>query len=177
MVCTHLHVDHVGWNTRSRAAAGCRPFRRRGTSSRATEFEFWKTESETGREEYGLIDDSVLPIVNAGRAEPGAERLVIDDRLQFEPSPGHTPGHVNVRLRTKAGEAVFTGDMMHRPIQVAEPDWNSRFCSDGPLARKTRRAFVEKHADADVTILAAHFPVPGRIVAPGGKTRFLPLAS
>jgi len=72
---------------------------------------------------------------------------------------------------------VFTGDMMHRPIQVAETDWNSRFCSDGPLARTTRRAFVEKHADTDAIILAAHFPVPGRIVAPGGKARFRPLAS
>ena len=67
--------------------------------------------------------------------------------------------------------------MMHRPIQVAETDWNSRFCSDGPLARKTRRAFVEKHADKDAIILAAHFPVPGRIVAPGGRARFKPLAS
>jgi len=119
----------------------------------------------------------VMPIVKAGLAELVPSDYVIDDRLQLEPSPGHTPGHVNVRLRTKAGEAVFTGDMMHRPIQVAETDWNSRFCSDGPLARKTRRAFVEKHADKDAIILAAHFPVPGRIVAPGGRARFKPLAA
>ena len=102
---------------------------------------------------------------------------VVDDRLQLEPSPGHTPGHVSVRLRTKAGEAVFTGYMMHRPIQVAETGWHSRFCVDQDLARKTRRAFVERHADTDVTILAAHFPVPGRIIAPGGKIRFRPLAA
>ena len=118
-----------------------------------------------------------MPIVNVGVARLVPSDYVIDDRLQFEPSPGHTPGHVSVRLRTKAGEAVFTGDMMHRPIQIAETDWNSRFCNDGPLASKTRRVFVEKHADADVTILAAHFPVPGRIVAPGGKARFKPLAA
>jgi hypothetical protein len=67
--------------------------------------------------------------------------------------------------------------MMYRTIQVAETDWNSRLCTDQDLARQTRRAFVERHADADVTIFAAHFLVPGRIIAPGGKTRFCPLAA
>ena len=177
VVCTHLHVDHVGWNTRLEGGRWVPTFPKAKYVFAREEFEFWKKESETGREEYGLIDDSVLPTVKAGVAELVPSDYVIDDRLQLEPSPGHTPGHVSVRLRTKAGEAVFTGDMMHRPIQVAETDWNSRFCSDGPLARKTRRAFVEKHADTDAIILAAHFPVPGRIVAPGGQARFRPLAS
>jgi glyoxylase-like metal-dependent hydrolase (beta-lactamase superfamily II) len=177
VLCTHLHVDHVGWNTRLEENRWVPTFPNAKYVFARDEFEFWKGESDAGREEYLLVADSVLPIVEAGRAELVANDYVIDDRLQFEPSPGHTPGHVNVRLRGKAGEAVFTGDMMHRPIQVAETDWNSRFCSDGALARKTRRAFVDKHADADVTILAAHFPVPGRIVAPGGKARFKPLAS
>ena len=177
VVCTHLHVDHVGWNTRLEGGRWVPTFPRAKYIFARDEFEFWKKESETGREEYGLIEDSVLPIVKAGVAELVPSDYVIDDRLQLEPSPGHTPGHVCVRLRTKAGEAVFTGDMMHRPIQVAETDWNSRFCNDGPLASATRRVFVEKHADADVTILAAHFPVPGRIVAPGGRMRFKPLAA
>ena len=177
VVCTHLHVDHVGWNTRFERGRWVPTFPRAKYIFGREEFEFWKKESETGREEFGLIDDSVMPIVDAGRASLVESDYVIDDRLQLEPSPGHTPGHVSVRLRTKAGEAVFTGDMMHRPIQVAETGWNSRFCTDGELATKTRRAFVERHADADVTILAAHFPVPGRITAPGGKTRFSPLAA
>ena len=177
VVCTHLHVDHVGWNTRLEGGRWVPTFPRATYIFARDEFEFWKQESVTGREEFGLIDDSVMPVVEAGKALLVASDHVIDDRLQFEPSPGHTPGHVNVRLRTKAGEAVFTGDMMHRPIQVAETDWNSRFCSDGALASKTRRAFVEKHADADITILAAHFPVPGRIVAPGGRVRFKPLVA
>lgn len=177
VVCTHLHVDHVGWNTRLEGGRWVPTFPNAKYIFARDEFEFWKQETEAGEVEFSLIDDSVIPIVEAGKALLVSSDYVIDDRLQFEPSPGHTPGHVNVRLRTKAGEAVFTGDMMHRPIQVAETDWNSRFCSDGPLASKTRRAFVEKHADADVTILAAHFPVPGRIVAPGGRMRFKPLAA
>jgi glyoxylase-like metal-dependent hydrolase (beta-lactamase superfamily II) len=176
VVCTHLHVDHVGWNTRLERGRWAPTFPRARYVFAREEFDFWKGETEAGREEFGLIGDSVMPIVDAGLADLVPSDHVIDDRLQLEPSPGHTPGHVSVRLRTRAGEAVFTGDMMHRPIQIAETDWNSRFCSDQELARKTRRAFVEKHADADVTILAAHFPVPGRIVAPGGKARFEPLA-
>ena len=177
VVCTHLHVDHVGWNTRLEGERWVPTFPKAKYIFVREEFAFWKAESDAGKAEDGLIDDSVLPVVTAGAALLVASDHVIDDRLQLEPSPGHTPGHVSVRLRTTAGEAVFTGDMMHRPIQVAETEWNSRFCNDGPLARKTRRAFVDRHADADVTILAAHFPVAGRIVAPGGRPRFQPLAA
>jgi glyoxylase-like metal-dependent hydrolase (beta-lactamase superfamily II) len=175
VICTHLHVDHVGWNTRLEGGRWVPTFPRARYVIVREEFEFWKREGETGREEFGLIDDSVMPVVEAGRADLVASDHVIDDRLRLEPAPGHTPAHVCVRLTTPAGQAIFTGDMMHRPIQVAEPEWNSRFCDDAELARKTRRGFLERHADADVIVLAAHFPVAGRIVAPGGRTRFLPV--
>lgn len=177
VICTHLHVDHVGWNTRLEGGRWVPTFPRARYVIVREEFEFWKREGETGREEFGLIDDSVMPVVEAGMADLVASDHVIDDRLRLEPAPGHTPAHVCVRLTTPAGQAIFTGDMMHRPIQVAEPEWNSRFCDDAELARKTRRGFLERHADADVIVLAAHFPVAGRIVAPGGRTRFRPLAA
>jgi glyoxylase-like metal-dependent hydrolase (beta-lactamase superfamily II) len=98
----------------------------------------------------------------------------VDDWLAFEPAPGHTPGHACVRLRTRAGEAVFAGDLMHRVVQVAEPQWSSQFCYDPAKARDTRRAFVESHADSGVLVLAAHFPRPGYIVREGGGFRFRP---
>ena len=177
VICTHLHVDHVGWNTRLEGGRWVPTFPRARYVIVREEFEFWKREGETGREEFGLIDDSVMPVVEAGMADLVASDHVIDDRLRLEPAPGHTPAHVCVRLTTPAGQAIFTGDMMHRAIQVAEPEWNSRFCDDAELARKTRRGFLERHADADVIVLAAHFPVAGRIVAPGGRTRFQPLAA
>ena len=177
VICTHLHVDHVGWNTRLEGGRWVPTFPRARYVIVREEFEFWKREGETGREEFGLIDDSVMPVVEAGMADLVASDHVIDDRLRLEPAPGHTPAHVCVRLTTPAGQAIFTGDMMHRPIQVAEPEWNSRFCDDAALARKTRRGFLERHADADVIVLAAHFPVAGRIVAPGGRARFQPLAA
>src|SRR5438132_691944 len=82
--------------------------------------------------------------------------------------------HVGVRLRTKAGEAVFSGDLMHRVVQVAEPQWSSRFCYDGQHAARTRRAFIERHADTGILVLAAHFPRPGYIVRENGSHRFRP---
>ena len=84
--------------------------------------------------------------------------------------------HVAVRLRTSAGDAVFSGDLMHRTVQVAEPQWSSRFCDDPARARDTRRAFVEVHADSGVLILAAHFPTEGFIVRGDGGYRFVPAA-
>jgi glyoxylase-like metal-dependent hydrolase (beta-lactamase superfamily II) len=98
----------------------------------------------------------------------------VDAWLRFEPTPGHTPGHVAIRLSTSAGDAVFSGDLMHRTVQVAEPQWSSRFCYDAKKARETRRAFVERHADSGVLILAAHFPTPGFIVRRDGGYRFAP---
>jgi hypothetical protein len=77
-----------------------------------------------------------------------------------------------VHLRTPAGEAVFCGDLMHRVVQVAEPQWNSRFCGDGPRARQSREAFLAKYADTGVLICAAHFPHPGHVVTERGQRRF-----
>ena len=136
------------------------------------EWEFWKHESETGQDSDGCIDDSVIPIVEAGRARLVESTTAIGKYLRFEPTPGHTPGHASVRLTTGAGHAVFSGDLMHRVVQVAEPGWSSRFCTDASLAAKTRRAFVEQHADSGVLICAAHFPTPGYVVKYGGEPRF-----
>ena len=99
----------------------------------------------------------------------------ISDELWLEPTPGHTPGHVSVRLRSHGAEAVITGDLMHCPVQVAEPEWGSHFDSDVEQARKTRRAFCERYADRDVVVLGTHFhhPTAGRIVRHGSSWRFL----
>jgi len=113
-----------------------------------------------------------VPVVEAGQAVLVDSDYAVDQYLRFEPWVGHTPGHVCVRLTTAAGTAVFSGDLMHRTVQVAEPQWSSRFCYDAAQARATRRAFVERHADSGTMILAAHFPHPGYIVREGGGHRF-----
>ena len=136
------------------------------------EWQFWKWESEQGREPSGCIADSVVPVVEAGRVVLVDSDHEIAPGLRFEP----TPGHVAVRLTTPAGQAVFAGDLMHRTVPVAEPQWNSRFCHDGGRARKTRQEFVERHADSGVLILPARFPRPGCVVREARGLRFRPAA-
>jgi glyoxylase-like metal-dependent hydrolase (beta-lactamase superfamily II) len=174
VVITHMHVDHVGWNTRLVDGRWVPTFPRARYVFAGEEWSFWKHESARGGDESGCIDDSVLPIVAAGQAQLVDDTHAVDPWLTLEPSVGHTPGHVSVRLRTRAGEAVFSGDLMHRVVQVAEPQWSSRFCYDGAQAAKTRREFVERHADTGALILAAHFPRPGHIVRADGGFRFRP---
>src|SRR5207244_7454107 len=120
------------------------------------------------------IADTLVPIVEAGPATLAHPSHPIDPWLSFEPTPGHTPGHVAVRLTTKAGTAVFSGDLMHRVVQVAEPQWSSRFCYDGKRAATTRREFIERHADSGTLVLASHFPRPGYVVCENGGHRVRP---
>ncbi|HEV8440308.1 MAG TPA: MBL fold metallo-hydrolase [Methylomirabilota bacterium] len=168
VVCTHLHVDHVGWNTRLVDGRWTPTFPRAQYVFAGEEWEYWRHENDL------CIADSVVPVVEAGQALLVDRDHVIDPWLRFEPTPGHTPGHVSIRLSTSAGQAVFSGDLMHRTVQVAEPQWSSRFCHDPQRAAVTRREFIERHADSGVLILAAHFPRPGYIVREAGGTRFTP---
>jgi glyoxylase-like metal-dependent hydrolase (beta-lactamase superfamily II) len=172
VVITHMHVDHVGWNTRLVDGRWVPTFPRARYVFAGEEWSFWKHESARGGDEAGCIDDSVLPVVAAGQADLVDDTHRIDPWLRLEPSGGHTPGHVSVRLSTRAGEAVFSGDLMHRVVQVAEPQWSSRFCYDGARAAETRRDFVERHADSGVLVLPAHFPQAGYIVRTAEGFRF-----
>jgi glyoxylase-like metal-dependent hydrolase (beta-lactamase superfamily II) len=174
VVITHMHVDHVGWNTRLVDGRWVPTFPSARYVFAGEEWSFWRHEHARGGDEHGCIDDSVLPVVASGQADLVDATHVVDRWLRLEPSTGHTPGHVSVRLTTRAGDAVFSGDLMHRVVQVAEPQWSSRFCHDGAQAAKTRRDFVERHADSGTLILPAHFPRPGYIVRAGGGFRFTP---
>ena len=120
------------------------------------------------------MDDSVKPVLDAGLARLVDVDERISDELWLEPTPGHTPGHVSVRLRSGDADAVITGDLMHHPVQMAEPHWGSHFDSDADAARKTRRAFCERYADGPVVVLGTHFhhPTAGRIVRHDGTWRF-----
>ena len=174
VVCTHLHVDHVGWNTSLVDGRWVPTFANAEYVFVGEEWEFWKHQSDRGAENDGCIVDSVTPIVESGRARLVDTTYTLGRHLRFESTPGHTPGHVAVRLSTSAGEAVFSGDLMHRIVQVAEPGWSSRFCYEPERAAKTRRDFVERYADSGVLVCAAHFPTPGYIVREDGAHRFRP---
>lgn len=172
VLCTHLHVDHIGWNTRLANGRWVPTFPRARYLFARKEWEHW---SKVDGDEYGpIIADSVRPVVEAGRADfvEGDHRLSED--LRLEPTPGHTPGHVSLHIQSGGREAVITGDLMHHPIQCGEPDWQSNFDDDPAMARSTRRAFCARYADRDVTILGTHFgaPTAGRIVTHGEAWRY-----
>jgi glyoxylase-like metal-dependent hydrolase (beta-lactamase superfamily II) len=175
VLCTHLHVDHVGWNTRLVNGRWVPTFPKARYVFAGGEWEFWRHEHEAGREKSGCIADSVVPVVEAGQAVMVDGTYRIDPWLSYEPWIGHTPEHVGVRVHTRAGDAVFSGDLMHRVVQVAEPQWSSIFCYDARQAAETRKAFVERHAASGDLVLPAHFPHPGRIVRDNGGHRFEPV--
>jgi glyoxylase-like metal-dependent hydrolase (beta-lactamase superfamily II) len=173
VICTHLHVDHVGWNTRLDNGRWVPTFPRARHLFARTEWEHWSSEQADNTRR--IMADSVQPVLDAGLAVLVETDHRVSDELWLEPTPGHTPGHVSVRLSSGDGEAVITGDLMHSPVQVGEPGWGSHFDSDVEQARKTRRAFCERYADGPVTVLGTHFnhPTAGRILRHGDAWRFV----
>ena len=172
VVCTHFHSDHVGWNTRLVDGRWVPTFpRARYLASRA---EFAHLQSVDDAAERQLLADSVQPVVDAGLVDGVASDHAVTDEVRLEPTPGHTPGHVSVRIRSAGAEAVITGDLMHHPIQCCDPAIASRFDADPGQALATRLRFLREQADRDVLVLGTHFapPTSGRIVSDGPGWRF-----
>jgi glyoxylase-like metal-dependent hydrolase (beta-lactamase superfamily II) len=172
VLCTHLHVDHVGWNTRLVDGRWVPTFANARYLFGRAELAHWQ--ASTVAEDRRIMADSVRPILDAGLAEPVQSDHVVTSEVRLEPTPGHTPGHVSVRIRSQGREAVITGDLMHHPVQCAEPLWQSHYDVDPDRARATRRRFLEEQADRDVLVLGTHFAAPtaGRIVRHGEAWAF-----
>jgi glyoxylase-like metal-dependent hydrolase (beta-lactamase superfamily II) len=176
VMCSHLHVDHVGWNTRLEDGKWVPTFPKARYLISRNELAYWRSVAgiaslaRTG----DFISDSVLPIVESGQADLIDDRVGYSDSIGIEPAPGHTPGHFVVRLSGGGAEAVLTGDMMHTPLQLRYPDWSTRFCVDPAGARRTRLRFLADHCDRETLIFPAHFPSPngGRIRRDGDHYRF-----
>jgi glyoxylase-like metal-dependent hydrolase (beta-lactamase superfamily II) len=156
--CTHFHGDHVGWNTRLADGRWVPTFPNARYLFHAPEFEHWMALPDDQRPVQ--VRDSVVPIVEAGQHLVVQGDFALDDALRLEPTPGHTPGHCSVHLASQGAEAVITGDMIHHPVQVAEPGWRTRACSDPARAVDTRRAFLLRYADTPVQVLGTHFAPP-----------------
>lgn len=171
VVCTHLHVDHVGWNTMMKDGHWVPTFPNARYLIGRREWNYWK-EEEGG--DKVVRDDSVRPILAAGLADLVSRTHKLTSEVYLEPTPGHTPGHVSVHIASKGAEAVITGDLMHHPVQCAEPAWASHFDVDAGKARVTRRAFLQKYSDGRTLVLGTHFAAPtaGRFAAEGGAFRF-----
>jgi glyoxylase-like metal-dependent hydrolase (beta-lactamase superfamily II) len=174
VMCTHLHFDHVGWNTRLVNGKWVPTFPQAQYLFGKQEYEHWQHLREThGYHNVDHLADSIDPIVEAKLAAFVGTDYRLTDEVWFEPTPGHTPGHVSVHIRSRGEEAVITGDMMHHPIQFAVPDIPGNFDMNKDQGAKTRRAFIEKYADKKVMIIGSHFcePTAGWIVRDGEAWR------
>ena len=172
VLCTHMHVDHVGWSTRLVDDRWQPTFRAARYLYAEEEIAHWREHDQAGL--YGpVMDDSVQPVFDAGLADlvPMDHRVTPEVRL--EPTPGHTPGHVSVHIESRGEEAVITGDLMHHPCQLARPDWSSTVDVDPAMSARTREAFLERYADRPVLIVGTHFagPTAGRLVRDGNAFR------
>jgi len=177
VLCTHLHVDHVGWNTRLEDGKWVPTFPNARYLFGRTEWEHWSENPDS--EDGDVIEDSVRPVVEAGIVDLVDSDHQITDEIQLEPTPGHTPGHVSVRIRSEGKEAVITGDLIHHPVQCSEVDWASNFDVDPEHARRTRRAFLTRCANESTLVFGTHFarPTSGVVVADGASFRFVAISS
>lgn len=157
VVCTHLHFDHVGWNTVWRDSQWVPTFPQARYLFGRREYEFWAG----GAPGYAFtFGDTVQPVMDAGLADLVDSDHRITGEVRLEPTPGHTPGHASVSLRSEGQEAVITGDMVHHPIQFVEPDWVMSADDDPQMAAETRKSFVQRYGDSDTTIFGTHFGGP-----------------
>ena len=176
VLCTHLHVDHVGWNTKLVDGRWVPTFANAKYIFARTELDFWLAQSEQGQmtRTGDYVADSVVPILDAKRELLVEMDHQIEDGITLQPLPGHTPGQVGLHIASGGDEALLCGDMMHHMIQCHIPDWSTIACADQAAARVTRKAFLDRYADTDVTILPSHFPNPtaGHVIPKGDAFAF-----
>lgn len=156
--CTHLHGDHVGWNTRLEDGRWVPTFPNARYVFGKSEFDYWT--EQNAKTPVPPFDDSVLPVVEAGKAEIVRDDYAIGDHTRILPTPGHTPGHVAFTFGRGKDEAVFSGDLMHSPLQTRYPELSAKFDVDQTVAAATRRGFLERYCDTDTLCCTAHFPSP-----------------
>jgi glyoxylase-like metal-dependent hydrolase (beta-lactamase superfamily II) len=178
VMCTHLHADHIGWNTRLVAGQWVPTFPNARYLFSRTELEHW----DPARLAPGVEDpprriafvDSVQPVLEAGLVLPVDGTHSIDDTLRLEPAPGHTPGHMALHLADGGAGGVFCGDAIHHPLQICAPAWNSRFCEAPEQARATRWRLLSACAEHGHWLFPTHFGAPHvAAVQPQGES-FVP---
>jgi len=173
VVCTHLHVDHVGWNTMRDARGKWVPtFPNARYLIGRKEYEHWIADDDA--EQKAVMADSVTPIFDAGLAQMVEMDHRISDEVRLMPTTGHTPGHVSVVIESRGATAIITGDMMHHPVQIAHPEWSPSYDSDKDVARATRHALLKNWADRPVLIIGTHFapPTAGHVKRDGAGYKF-----
>lgn len=156
VLCTHLHVDHVGWNTMLVDGVWLPTFPNARYLVGETEWRYWDTRDASAQ----VLADSVRPVIDAGLVDFVPVHHQICDEVSLTPTPGHTPGHVSVRIASAGEEALITGDCIHHPCQMTRTDWCSSADSDQAKGKETREALLERMVDTDVLVIGTHFATP-----------------
>jgi len=159
VLCTHLHVDHVGWNTMLVDGQWIPTFPNARYLIAKEEFEYWDREADPNDPD-NIMDDSVRPIFEHGLADLVDLTHQICPEVRLEPTPGHTPGHVSIHIESQGQEALITGDCIHHPCQIEHLDWASNADFDQTASTQTREHLMNTYSDTDVLIIGTHFPTP-----------------
>ncbi len=180
VLCTHLHVDHVGWNTmldpegeQDGASRWVPTFPNARYLLGRKEHAFWSQTED--REQGTVFEDSVKPILDAGLADLVEMDHRVSDEIRLIPSPGHTPGHCSVLIESRGQTAMISGDIFHHPCQIARPHWGVPFDTDGAQAEATRVQVMEDLVGSGDLVIGTHFAAPtaGRIVRDGEAFRLV----
>ena len=169
VMCTHLHHDHVGWNTMQKDGKWVPTFPNARYVFNQPDIDYFSridADPKEGPAELGTFRECVIPILDAGKADiVSGQKQRLNDFLEIDAAPGHSPGHVVFKLESKGQRAVFTGDVLHHLLQVHYPDWNFPKNSDAEQAKKSRRKVLDLVASTDSLMIPAHvgFPFAGRI--------------
>ena len=159
VLCTHLHVDHVGWNTMLVDGQWVPTFPNARYLFAKTEWEHWDANEDESV--YGpVLADSVRPVVEAGLVDLVDVDHRVCAEVRLEPTPGHTPGHVSVHIRSGGAEALITGDCIHHPVQMSRPDWCSSADVDQAQGQQTRESLLKRYVDDQILIIGTHFATP-----------------
>jgi glyoxylase-like metal-dependent hydrolase (beta-lactamase superfamily II) len=172
VICTHLHVDHVGWNTMLENGAWVPTFPKARYLFARPELAHWNAEGD--EEDKTILSDSVQPILDAGLAQLVELDHRISPEIRLIPTTGHTPGHVSVMIESEGQSAVITGDMSHHPCQFAHPDWSSSFDVDREASTATRQRMFAEWADQPILVIGTHYAAPtaGHVKRDGAAFRF-----
>ena len=160
VMCTHLHVDHVGWNTKLENGRWVPTFPKARYLFSKKELDYWLAEND--KTALPPIVDSVIPIVEAKRCDLVTSDHAVDDTVALLPTPGHTIDHYAVALGRGGNDAVITGDLIHSPLQARYPELAMRVDYDPKQGADTRRKFLETYCDTSTLCCFAHFPSPSR---------------
>jgi len=182
VLCTHLHLDHVGWNTMLVDGKWVPTFPKARYFVERSEFDYLNDEAESEDVEPWLrdmnrtvMDDSIRPVLESGLLERVGPDHRICNEVRLIPSPGHTIGHVSVEIRSRGESALITGDFTHHPCQLAHPEWSVTTDYDPDQSRQTRHQIFGEVAGTPTLVIGTHWPRPtaGCIARDGNAYRFV----